>query len=89
MSDIENRLVECFSVVFPNLSREQIAALDRDSAEAWDSIAGITLITILQQELHVDIDLTDLEHLSSFQAVLAYVEARIRSGSTQVDQRAD
>ena len=89
MNDIENRLVECFSAVFPNLSREQMTALDRDSTDAWDSIAGVTLVSILQQELQVDIDLTDLEHLSSFRAVFAYVAEPIGSGSAQVNQRAD
>jgi len=73
MTDIENRVVDCFCALFPNRSREELLTASRASIAEWDSLAGVTLLTLLQQELHLDIDLTEFEHFNSVQAVLDYV----------------
>lgn len=75
MTVLESRVADCFCALFPNYSREELLTATRESIPEWDSLAGITLLTILQQEFHLDIDLTDLEHFNSVQAVLGYVTA--------------
>ena len=75
--DLKGRLVDCFAALFPRLSRDEVLSVSRDSVPEWDSLASVTLLAMLQQEFHLDVDLTDLEPLTSFGAVLAYLEERI------------
>jgi acyl carrier protein len=77
MDSLENRLAECFSAVFPNRSREELVTASRESFAEWDSLAGVTLLTLLEEEFRLDFDLADVEHLSSFRSVLDYVAANV------------
>ena len=74
--ELKNRLVECFAVLFPRLSREQIPAATHESVEEWDSLASVTLLSMVQEEFQIEVDLTDLERFLSFAATLAYLEER-------------
>lgn len=74
---LEDRLVRCFSAVFPALAREEILSASRDSLSAWDSLAGITLMTVLQEEFEMQIDLARLDHLNSFPAALEYLRRAV------------
>ena len=70
MSDVETRLMRCFSSVFPTLKPEEIRSAHADSLAAWDSLAAVTLLAVVQQEFDVAIDLLDLPELDSFDAFL-------------------
>jgi acyl carrier protein len=67
------RLVSCFRVVFPHLPAEVIPAAEQDWVEAWDSVAGITLLNVIEDEFRVTADLERLPELTSFAAILAYL----------------
>ena len=69
----DDRLVRCFSSVFPDLSPEQIRTATAESLSAWDSLAAVTLVAVLQQEYGIQINLMDLPDLDSFKAVRNYV----------------
>ena len=73
MDDLEGRLVRCFSSVFSDLTPEQIRAASVESVAAWDSLASVTLIAVVQQEFRIPIDLMDLPELVSFEAVQNFV----------------
>ena len=73
MADLDDRLVRCFSSVFPELSDEQIRSASAKSLSAWDSFATVTLVAVLQQEFGLEIDPDDIEKLVSFERVRAYV----------------
>ena len=75
MNPLESRVADCFCAIFPEHSREELLTASRESIPEWDSLAGITLLTLLQKEFHLDIDLTELEHFNSVQAVVDYVTA--------------
>jgi len=77
MSELTDTLVRCFAAVFPDLPPEEIPAASVDTVEEWDSLASVTLLAVLDEELGVEIDLADLPHLRSFQAVHDYVLARV------------
>ena len=77
MGSLEDRLAECFSAVFPNRSREELVTASRDSFQEWDSLAGVTLLTLLEEEFRLEFDLTDVEHLGSFHSVLDYLAANV------------
>ena len=73
MSELESRLIRCFSSVFPALAPEEIGAASAQSLAAWDSLAAVTLVAVVQQEFSVQIDLLDLPELDSFAAFQTYL----------------
>ena len=81
MSELENRLVRCFSSVFPSLTPEDIRCASVQSLAAWDSLAAVTLVAVVEQEFGIQIDLLDLEELNSFEAIQAYL-VRVTAGGT-------
>jgi len=76
MDEMEGRLVRCFSSVFSDLTTEQIHAASVESLPAWDSLAAVTLVAVLQQEFGLQINLIDLPELVSFEAIQNYIRKR-------------
>lgn len=76
MSDIETRLQTCFSAVFPALPAAAIPGATQDSVSEWDSVATVTLLTVIEEEFGVTLNFEELEKLTSFQAVAATLAAR-------------
>ena len=81
MDEVADRLVRCFSSVFPDLNTEQIYEANVDSLSAWDSLAAVTLVAVIQEEFGLQIDLADLPALTSFAAVRNYVRERMVTSS--------
>ena len=77
MNEFNERLATCFSAVFPNRSREEIVSASRDSIAEWDSLAAITLLSLVQQEFDTDLDLFDLERLDSFRLILDHLQEKV------------
>ena len=75
MSDLEARLDRCFALVFPDLPDDQIRAASVDDLAAWDSLAGVTLLAVLEEEFAAPIDPILLPDLTSYTAVLAHLKA--------------
>jgi acyl carrier protein len=73
MSEMETRLTRCFASVFSSLTPEEISGASADALEAWDSLASVTLVAVVQQEFDVQIDLLDLPELDSFKAFQTYL----------------
>ena len=84
MPEHDNRLVRCFSSVFPALTPEEVRTASTESLEAWDSLATVTLVALVEQEFNITIDLLDLPDLSSFEAFHIYVDQH-RSASARKD----
>jgi acyl carrier protein len=76
MSDAKVRLTKCFAAVFPDLSEDQIHQATPTKVAVWDSLASITLISVIEEEFGVEIDPEDIEHLVSFESVLDYVNRK-------------
>jgi acyl carrier protein len=74
--DMNARLVSCFRIVFPQLSAEAIPSARQDSVEAWDSVAAITLISVIEDEFQITVDLERMLELTSFAAFLAYLKGQ-------------
>jgi acyl carrier protein len=83
MGETQDRLVRCFSLVFPSLAADQIPIASVETLDEWDSLASVTLLAVLGEEFGVEIDLGDLPELISFHAVLRYLEVRTVPRSAQ------
>ena len=76
MSEQEDRLVRCFASVFPTLSEGEIRASDVVPLFDIDSLAGVTLVTLIDQEFGVNVELTELLELGSFEAISRFLRKR-------------
>ena len=70
----ERRLVSCFQTVFPDLPEESIPSATQATVPAWDSIAAITLVNVIEEEFQLQMDFDLLAELDSFPRILKYLE---------------
>ena len=82
MNDSRQRVAKCFSSVFPDLSAEEIEKASTVTVSAWDSVAAITLVNVLEEEFQTMIDFDAMADLNSFELVAAYMQ-RIQSSSQE------
>jgi acyl carrier protein len=77
MPETANRLVNCFAAVFPGVAKGRIPAATQESLQEWDSVAQITLLTVIDEEFGITTDVEEAQDLTSFRALLDYVAARV------------
>jgi len=80
--EFEERLVRCFASVFPDLTTEQIPQASVKTVSTWDSLAAITLVAVVAEELGVEIDPLDLGELNSYGAMKNYLEHRLHGNNS-------
>jgi acyl carrier protein len=73
MNDISTRLQSCFASVFPDLTPGEILNASTKSVSKWDSLASITLISLVCEEFNVDLNMDDFEQFTSFQSLMNYL----------------
>jgi len=71
MMSKKQRLKNCFIRIFPDISFESIYQMTN---EEWTSLQMIQLITAVETEFDIDIDLDHLENLKSFSAFLKEIQ---------------
>jgi acyl carrier protein len=69
MKDVDDRLMHCFGSVFPSAPSEEIQAVKFEEITGWDSLRGVTLLAVLEEEFGVQMDLPELLELETFEAV--------------------
>ena len=74
MTDPHSHLVRCFKAVFPNLCDEEITQASLMSVADWDSLAAINLLTVIEEEFHLQIAPEDVEDMVSFALILDYLK---------------
>jgi acyl carrier protein len=74
MSSIEDRLIDCFRAVRPELTAEVIRCLDQRAMSEWDSMLVVTLFTVVEDEFKVQLPLADVESFLSFDALAKRLE---------------
>ena len=78
MDETQKRLAGCFQVVFPGMPVGTIPSASQQTVPEWDSVAAITMVSVVEDEFGVELDLDDLADLDSFEKLHAYVENRLR-----------
>lgn len=76
MDDTRKRLASCFQVVFPDLTEAETPVASQETVAAWDSVAAITMVSVIEDEFALQMDLDDLADLDSFEKVHAYLQKR-------------
>ena len=71
------RLVGCFKKVFPGMNRSDIPSAVQESITAWDSIAHVTLISLIGEDFGIELDFEDFDEATSFAAFRDILSARL------------
>jgi acyl carrier protein len=79
MNDIQERVTQCFSNVFPDLRVEEIPRASTASLAAWDSVAHITLLSSIAEEFGQSFELEDFEELVSYALIVDRLEEPARN----------
>jgi acyl carrier protein len=64
--------------VFPDLKEAEIPTASQETVVAWDSVAAITMMNVIEDEFGLEMDLDDLADLDSFEKVHAYLLKRLQ-----------
>jgi acyl carrier protein len=80
MSEQANRLLRCFSSVFPTMNDDEIRAANVVPLFDLDSLAGVTLVTLIDQEFGVNVEPSDLLELRTFEAISQFLLKQNSSG---------
>jgi hypothetical protein len=73
-SEVQSRLLRCFSAVFPALKMEDMPGATPASVRAWDSIATVTLFAVIEEEFGAGtLTTVELPELS-FTSILRHLE---------------
>ncbi len=78
MDETRRRLTKCFEVVFPDLAPGAIPGASVATVAAWDSVAAITMLNVVEDEFGVEVDLDDLANLDSFDKLHSYLQKRLQ-----------
>ncbi|HEX3355029.1 MAG: acyl carrier protein [Terriglobales bacterium] len=77
MDDNQERLARCFLAVFPRLAKADVLQASQTSVSGWDSVATVTLLTTVEEEFGIQVDLENLDQLTSFDSILRYVKGAL------------
>ena len=73
MDELRRQLIECFTLVFSKVKEDDLLGLNIINCEDWDSVANISLTTIIEESFDITLKTEDLDHLTSFQSILKYI----------------
>lgn len=78
MDDLQNRLSNCFSVVFPGVPTDEIRRSTQSTISKWDSIAVVTLANVIEEEFGFPVNFDRLPEFDSFERILAYINEEVQ-----------
>ena len=70
---IKEKLLKCFSAVFPELDPAGIESANVENTSGWDSIAHVTLLTLVSEEFGMEVDFEKFESAISFSGFLTLI----------------
>jgi acyl carrier protein len=81
MDNTQARLTNCFLSVFPDLTGDQVPSATSATVHSWDSVAGVTLIAVVEEEFGIPLESDDLSRFSSFQGFLTYLKGNVHAST--------
>src|SRR5262245_62438086 len=73
---ITEKLAECFVVVFPILRPEEVRRATSHSVAEWDSVATVTLMSLLEEEFGIEIAVDDFADMLSFELIEHFLDRK-------------
>jgi acyl carrier protein len=81
MNSVEEKLSRCFALVFPKLDPNQRANATTENTREWDSVAQVTLLTLIGEEFGIEIDFEEFEGATSFEALAKQINQITSAGA--------
>ncbi len=78
MPDMKERLSKCFLAVFPGLTERQLNAANPRTIATWDSVAHLSLLTLIDEEFALGLDYEEYEAFDSYSSILAFLNERAK-----------
>ena len=78
MDDIQQRLIKCFQIVFDDLPEREIPRASQQNVAVWDSVASITLVSVVEEEFQIQLDVNHLDKLDSFKNLYDYISKAVQ-----------
>lgn len=69
MDTVRDTLARCFALTFPDLDPSKYASATTENTPGWDSMAQVTLLTLIGEEFNLDVDFEAFEGATSFNAL--------------------
>jgi len=69
MDTVREKLTRCFALAFPKLDPREYESASAQNVAEWDSIAQLTLLTVIGEEFGREIDFEEFEGATSFKAL--------------------
>ncbi|MGA2034849.1 MAG: acyl carrier protein [Thermoguttaceae bacterium] len=76
MNNTKERLEKCFALALPDLSKEVVSRASMSSVAAWDSLAAVNLLSLIEEEFNVRVPDADLAIFVSFELILDYLQSK-------------
>ncbi|MGO8793618.1 MAG: acyl carrier protein [Candidatus Sulfotelmatobacter sp.] len=80
-NEIRERLSHCFALAFPKLDASRRVTASTENTSGWDSVAQVTLLTLIGEEFGIEVDFEEFEGATSFEALASRISQMI-SAST-------
>jgi acyl carrier protein len=77
MSNIEQRVAQCFLNVFEDVKEKDLSRASQASIPQWDSVAQVTLLSAVAEEFGLELDDESFEALTSYALIVDFVEGRV------------
>jgi acyl carrier protein len=72
------QLIDCFKSVFGNsIGASDIPSASQEKIAAWDSIAQVTLLSLVGEKFGIDIDFEEFEQANSFASILDLIRGKM------------
>jgi acyl carrier protein len=76
MENVKDKLGRCFALAFPKLDPGRYATANTQNVSDWDSIAQLTLLTLISEEFGREIDFEEFEGATSFEALAQVLQVQ-------------
>ncbi|HEY1792330.1 MAG TPA: acyl carrier protein [Opitutaceae bacterium] len=83
MNTLQGRLEDCFALALPGVHREQARSASMETVAAWDSLATINILALVEEEFRIKVPDEDLVNFKSFGLIAAYLGKRADASGTQ------
>jgi acyl carrier protein len=76
MDNVRDKLERCFALAFPKLDPRRYATASAQNVSEWDSIAQVTLLTLIGEEFGREIDFEEFEGATSFETLAQVLQVQ-------------
>ena len=78
MNNFHSRLATCFFALFPDLDSAELEEASVETVPTWDSVASATLMSLIEEEFEIELDIEQIGMLNSFAGAKQVVEYSTR-----------